>query len=528
MPAWPNELYIVRLVGSLDCPDSTGCQERSVNGRINGLPLVWSFDKAAARCRLVSRYRRRASMRNGRAWAAIEKRKPQIARLGGGEIGMNEITTSVGQPTPEFQLPESAPKVRVTAGAGSVAQKTWNLRRPVTLIGSRRPAHIVLHDKNVSRAHCVIVNTGTEVLVKDLHTSKGTRCNDERVDLAVLKDGDVITVGANRIQVAIQVPGDASEDSGCGMAFVDPTRLPTPITLHLIHTTQEWILQDAVTLIGRHDAAPVRLDHDKVSRRHAIVFRFASGSAIFEIGGEGEVAVNGETRSLSRMSDGDRIAIGPFGLGVGNNLSTQPLTPETSQEKALEGRMESDPHQESDRHPTAPDSAELFSLVDLPDSAQNLKGIESQLETISKDIGESWGHLNLRESQLLQNASELNKQEKGLAVRTEELDAKDAAVRGQLHDVTRYQEELQARERELAAQLRRFQEQKDMLAAAQAGCAKQTAEAERRTKELARREHVLAHRWSRLYAAKCPHCDKPLSKPEGGLPPQPPAPARAT
>lgn len=435
---------------------------------------------------------------------------------------MSENTTSVGQPTPEVYLPESAPQVRVTAGAGSVAQKTWNLRRPVTLIGSRRPAHIVLHDKNVSRAHCVIVNTGNDVLLKDLHTSGGTCCNDERIDLAVLKDGDVITIGANRIQVAIHIPENLPDDSGCGVTFVDPTRLPTPLTLNLIHTAQEWTLRDAVTLIGRHDAAAVRLDHEKVSRRHAVVFSFGNGSGVFEIGGEGGLAVNGETRSLSLLSDEDRIAIGPFGLSVGNNSSTLPLAPETSLEKPSDETLKPNPDRESDEQATIPEGATLSSLVNLPDATPNLTGIESQLETIKRDIGESWGRLNSWESQLLRNASQLSKQEKDLAVRAEELDAKDAAIRGQLHDVTRYQEELHQRERELAAQLRKFQEQKDLFTAAQAACAKQKAEIDRRTNELARREHVLAQRWSRLYAAKCPHCGKPLSKPEsGGSPPQP-------
>ncbi len=45
------------------------------------------------------------------------------------------------------ELPSTAPLVRITAGFGSAGQKTWNLRRPVTLLGARRPAHIVLHDR---------------------------------------------------------------------------------------------------------------------------------------------------------------------------------------------------------------------------------------------------------------------------------------------------------------------------------------------------------------------------------------------
>src|SRR3989304_5845850 len=168
---------------------------------------------------------------------------------------MNDQTTQIRELTVE--LPPEAPLIRVTAGAGSAGQKTWNLRRPVTVIGSRRPAHIVLHDEDISNAHCVIVNTGTEVLLKDLHTSSGTQLNKTRVNLAVLADGDVITLGDTTIQVAIQVPDSGMDDSGCGLKFADPTKFPGLVSMNLIHTDKHWSIEDAVALIGRHDDATV-------------------------------------------------------------------------------------------------------------------------------------------------------------------------------------------------------------------------------------------------------------------------------
>jgi len=399
-----------------------------------------------------------------------------------------------------------------------VAQKTWNLRRPVTLIGSKRPAHIVLHDKNVSRAHCVIVNTGVEVLLKDLHTSGGTSCNDERVDLTVLKDGDVVSVGKNRIQVAIHVPDDLSDDSGCGVEFKDPTKLPGPLILNLIHTAQKWVLHDAVTLVGRHDAAPVRLDHDKIAKRHAVVFRFANESAIFNMGGEDTLAVNGDNHSLCALCEGDRVSVGPFGLRVGDRPSSGLLPSDTVHGTTLD----EDEEAQSDEAPAdlaGNSGAGLPSpLADLAEEAADLINVESKLESIKHDIGDSWEQLNTWQSQLVRDASQLDRQERNLAGRTESLDAKDAAVRGQLHDVTRFQDELQSREQELAAQWRKFQEEKDTVAAAQSARAKQQADLEQRTKDLARREHVLAQRWSRLQAAKCPHCGKPTNMPDGGPP----------
>ena len=227
---------------------------------------------------------------------------------------MSTSTSQLGSPT--IQLPASAPHVRVTAGAGSAGQKTWNLRRPVTLIGTRRPAHIILHDRDVSKAHCVIVNTGSDVLLKDLHTSGGTLCNNERADLVVLKDGDVIRVGDMRIQVAIRIHENENDDSGSGLEYVDPAALPAPVTIRLDQSDRNWTVSEAVTLIGRHLNAPIRLDLETVSTRHALLFRFAKCPAIFDLGGRHGVTVNGTLCSVAPLSGSEHIGIGPCSLHV--------------------------------------------------------------------------------------------------------------------------------------------------------------------------------------------------------------------
>ena len=297
------------------------------------------------------------------------------------------------------------------------------------------------------------------------------------------------------------------------MEFKDPTKLPAPLILNLIHTAQRWVLQDAVTLVGRHDAAPVRLDHDKVAKRHAVVFRFANETAIFNMGGEDTLAINGDNHSLCALCEGDRISIGPFGLRVGDRRSSGLLPSDTLHGASLSDEREA-ASDKAGTEPVADSGAPSSSpLSELAEDAADLINVESKLETIKQDIGDSWEQLNTWQSQLARDASLLDKQGRNLASRSEALDAKDAAVRGQLHDVTRFQEELQNREQELAAQWRRFQEEKDTVAAAKAACVQQQAELEQRTKDLARREHVLAQRWSRLQAAKCPHCSKPMNTP---------------
>ncbi len=442
---------------------------------------------------------------------------------------------------PELELPPSAPSVRITAGVGSANQKTWNVRRPVTLIGSSRPAHIALHDHDVTKAHCVIVNTGKDVLLKDLHTSSGTQCNNNPVDLVALKDGDVITVGGTRIQIAIRsTDADAQkDDSGCGMEFVEPTKFPQPIAVRLEHTDNTWQIEDAVVLLGRHSNAGIRIDHADVSTRHALVFMCNNEPAVFDLGSRTGVGVNGNPCAVSALCTGDRVSIGPLLLAIGAvqapavDVATIEIPRKNFAARTSPNTAEPPVTLAADTPGTTPASPSPGNPQDVravapppmprpaapgeagPSPSAGLAHIEEELGKLQGSISDSWERLNRWQTQLREDAEKLNKQGADLSARETELDAKDAALRGQLHDLTRYHEQITARERELAAQLARIQSEQDKLTAAQADLVKRESEIARRTDELQRREHVLAQRWARLLAATCPHCGKAL-RPAGG------------
>jgi len=425
---------------------------------------------------------------------------------------MNDQATQILELTVE--LPTDAPLIRITTGMGSAGQKTWNLRRPVTVIGSRRPAHIVLHDEDMSNAHCVIVNTGTEVLLKDLHTSSGTQLNKTRVNLAVLADGDVITLGDTTIQVAIQVPDGGSDDSGFGMKFADPTKFPGPVSLHLIHTDKQWSIEEAIVLIGRHDDATVRLDHPDMSSRHAILFRVGNGPAIFDLGSRTGLWVNGQRCSLTPLQNDDRISVGTFGLSlkclepsVGTHVDmpvVQPfagvLTP-----PHIDGVHEIAPKASPHESPTAAGST-FAAQADRP-----YANAEPELENLQGNLSGAWERLNLWRALLRDGASALDEQKAGLHAREAEVDAKDAALRGQLYDITRFHEQISTRERELAAKIAQLQAGTDALSKARNACDQREDDLARRDQEMIRREHAVAQRWSRLSAINCPHCRKPVN-----------------
>ncbi len=428
------------------------------------------------------------------------------------------MNTVAAQSQSSIPLAATAPQVRVTAGAGSAGQKTWNLRRPVTLIGARRPAHIILHGKDVSAAHCVIVNTGTEVLIKDLHTSCGTLCNGERIDLALVNDGDVITIGATTIQIAIRTPNNEKDDSGMRIAFVEPTKFREPVSISLEHGDKQWNIEDAVSLIGRHWSAIINLDSPGVSNRHAVLFRFSGEPAIFDLGSRTGVSINQSPCSIGTLHHGDRLGIGSLTLvichgeqnaGDGIDPTERPTNHELPEPPCPLNSSNSNPDQATvplDRCSIEQHAGGDGAEVPLPSLGQ----IETELNTLESNISHSWDRLNNWQSRLKEDESSLDAKTRSLAARESALTAKDAALRGHLHDVTCFPEQVLAREKELERQLAAIQQERDDVQKTATETEKREQEVIRRLEELRRREHVVAQRWTKLQRAACPHCGKSL------------------
>jgi len=423
---------------------------------------------------------------------------------------MNNQATQIREPV--ITLPSSAPQVRITAGAGTAGQKTWNLRRPVTLIGSRRPAHIVLHDRAISSAHCVIVNTGTEVLLKDLRTSGGTLLNKEPIDIGMLSDGDVFVVGSVKIQVAIQIPESLADDSATGLAYADPTRMAMPIDVRLMHTETHWLIEDAVAMIGRHEKSTVWLDHEDVARRHAIFFRLGKELAVYDLGGKNGVYVNGQCCAITSLVHGDCVTVAKFGLAINlqdtEDMEVEPQTSVTPEPKsAFSSVMFAGPGAGAD---TDDGTACRGATEDVLPTTDDEDVVREALDSIDENLADAWNRVNSWETRLEQDANAISQQESDLITRAEELDARDATLRGQLFDVTQFNEELKLRERDLSRQAAELQTKRDELAAREADIEEKEAALTARVAEAKSRENGAAQRWARLRAAKCANCGTPF------------------
>ena len=208
-------------------------------------------------------------------------------------------------------LPPDAPRIRTTAGIGTAGQKTWTLRRPVTVIGSGPHSTIVLTGPAVAKAHCAIINTVHAVLLKSLSPQSGTLRNGQPVDLVLLNDGDVIQIGDQRIQLAIQQAKGRNEKTAADVSFCDPLAVPQPVRFEQIDGADRWSIDSSVCLAGRHPAVPIHIDHPDVSLAHTMFFYFAGQPAFCDLGSRTGTWLNGQRQMMAFLESGDQIRIGP-------------------------------------------------------------------------------------------------------------------------------------------------------------------------------------------------------------------------
>lgn len=95
--------------------------------------------------------------------------------------------------------------VRLKILHGSSAGKEIKIPVPKCIIGRGDDCHLRPQSDAVSRHHCSIITTDTEVIVRDMSSRNGTYVNGERVgEEAVLLTGDVLRVGPLEFEAVIE------------------------------------------------------------------------------------------------------------------------------------------------------------------------------------------------------------------------------------------------------------------------------------------------------------------------------------
>src|SRR5262245_40190663 len=68
--------------------------------------------------------------------------------------------------------------------------RKYNLDGSNVVIGRSSKAEIQIDQESVSRSHAKIVNTGKQIVLRDLGSTNGTYVNDQLIDEYTLRDGD--------------------------------------------------------------------------------------------------------------------------------------------------------------------------------------------------------------------------------------------------------------------------------------------------------------------------------------------------
>jgi hypothetical protein len=124
---------------------------------------------------------------------------------------------------------EAPPRAHLLVSrGGTVLDKITLTQR--TLLGRSEHNDVCLPSPYLSRHHAAIVGTPEGYYVVDLHSASGLALNGLRVERAVLRDRDVLTVGPFKIKVQIPEWGPRAAPLPENASLGDTAQLPPPAT----------------------------------------------------------------------------------------------------------------------------------------------------------------------------------------------------------------------------------------------------------------------------------------------------------
>jgi len=183
-----------------------------------------------------------------------------------------------------------------------------------TLIGRDADCDIRLEDPAVSRHHAKVACIYAGYFIEDLHSTNGVMLNNRRVRKHMLKNKDIIQVGAHELHYAAEQE-EMTVDQ-------DQTVVLTPT-----HQRRERIVppppsEAAGRAYVRHLTGPDQGDSNLVDKSLytlgkpggdlAVISRRAQGYFLLHLGGDSITTLNGKQVHGAgiRLSEGDQIQVG--------------------------------------------------------------------------------------------------------------------------------------------------------------------------------------------------------------------------
>lgn len=205
-------------------------------------------------------------------------------------------------------VPEAAPIATIALCKGGGAGQSIRLRRAASLFGTKSGCKFVLRHPAVNGRHCVIVNTGYRLILRDLVTGGQTLRNGLKVEQETLVDADHIQIGPWDLRVDLHEPGVR----GVGDSPVIVDLEPDPTVLAVEDATDGRIrkLPRDVSVLGRAPGCDIVVRDREASGVHAIIFSYLGRPAIFDLASENGTWINQQRAVFAMLHDQDVILLG--------------------------------------------------------------------------------------------------------------------------------------------------------------------------------------------------------------------------
>ncbi len=209
-------------------------------------------------------------------------------------------------------VPSGAPLATVSICAGPGEGRSIQLRRAVSLLGTKAGCKLVLRHPQVDRRHCVIVNNGAHVILRDLDTRGLTIRNGLKVEQEFLEDADRVRLGPWELKLDVGQPRLPGASDSPVVMDLEPD--PTVLAIEDPETKKVVKLSREVSVFGRGAGCDVPIDDREISRVHAIIFTYLSKPAVFDLVSENGTFINGKRASFAMLQNGDEISLGSYTL----------------------------------------------------------------------------------------------------------------------------------------------------------------------------------------------------------------------
>lgn len=189
------------------------------------------------------------------------------------------------------------------------------------IVGRKSPADILISDPTVSASHAKLSPRDEDTwTLEDLKSTAGTFLNGRRVSQAVVRPGDIITVGKQNL-VLEMTGGPSGTDLMLGVAtmYAAPPVADEPqaalVLLEGSLPERVTTLKKEITSIGRAGDNVIALPNDtKASSSHAIIMRAGTKWFITDTGSVNGTKVNGQ------RIVGETALVHGYKVGIGEHL----------------------------------------------------------------------------------------------------------------------------------------------------------------------------------------------------------------